>query len=101
VPVWAPVAVMGKPRRPGGRAGSRRKQSPSPGGQLRVFPHQIHPGDRLTDGEGREWEVTDHPAPYRQGKLVEVRMHAPGDPGTTWEQVWPAHERVTVTRAGE
>jgi hypothetical protein len=65
-----------------------------------VFPHDVHPGDRHTDAEGREWEVLDHPAVFRQGKMVQVRLGLPGDPSALWEPSWPAHQRITIRRPG-
>jgi hypothetical protein len=63
-----------------------------------VFPHELRPGDRLTGADGSEWEVADHPAAYRQGKMHEIRLRKPGDPSATTTEQWPAHQRIAVRR---
>jgi hypothetical protein len=45
----------------------------APRKELRVFPFELRAGDRWTDPEGREWQVTGRPAAYRQGQLIAVR----------------------------
>jgi hypothetical protein len=39
-----------------------------------VFPHQLRPGDIVTDGQGIEWEVIGNPTVYQQGKSHQVRV---------------------------
>ena len=70
-----------------------------PDEQLRVFPFELRPGD-LVNVDSREWEVAGHPAGYRQGKMIEVRLQKPGDPSVTRAEHWGAHERVAVKRRG-
>jgi hypothetical protein len=65
--------------------------------ELRLFPHELRPGD-LVNIDGREWQVAGHPAVYRQGTMIEVRLHKPGDPSVTSAEHWGAHERVAVRR---
>jgi hypothetical protein len=78
--------------------------SPSPDStppyELRIFPFELHAGDRLTDREGGEWEVTGRPAAYRQGKMVSVRLQKPGEPSVIDVQYWDAHERIRVGAIG-
>jgi hypothetical protein len=45
------------------------------------------------------WEVADNPASYRMGKMLEVRLHRPGDPSVMTTEHWPAHQRIAVSRA--
>jgi hypothetical protein len=52
---------------------------PPPANELRVFPHELRPGDRVTVN-GQEWEVAAAPAVYLQGKMQTVRLRKPGDP---------------------
>ena len=66
--------------------------------ELRVFPFELRPGDRVTLADGREWEVAALPSGYQKGKMVTVRLRKLGDPSVTDVEHWPAHERVTVTR---
>jgi hypothetical protein len=63
-----------------------------------VFPHQLRPGDIVTDGQGTEWEVIGYPAAYNQGKMHQVRVQQPGNPSFKSINFYPAHERVTVKR---
>jgi hypothetical protein len=35
---------------------------------------------------------------YRQGKMVVVRLHKPGEPSVIDVQYWDAHERIRVRR---
>jgi hypothetical protein len=65
---------------------------------LRVFPHELGIGDRVTVG-GTEWEVAATPTGYLKGKMVTVRLRKPGEPTVTDVEHWPAHERVMVRRA--
>jgi hypothetical protein len=65
--------------------------------ELRVFPFELPPGD-LVNVDGREWEVAGHPAVYRQGKMIEVRLHKPGDRSVVRAEHWGAHERVAAKR---
>ena len=62
-----------------------------------MFPFELRAGD-LVNVDGQEWEVAGHPAGYRQGKMVEVRLQKPGDPSVKSGEHWPAHERVAVKR---
>ena len=77
-------------------AGSTRGSPSSQ--ELLVFPHELHPGDRVLDDEPHEWQVVAHPTGYRQGKMIVVRMQKPGDPSVTRDEHWPAHQRVPVRR---
>jgi hypothetical protein len=70
---------------------------PPPANELRVFPHELRPGDRVTVN-GQEWEVAAAPAVYLQGKMQTVRLRKPGDPSVTNVEHMAAHERVTVRR---
>jgi hypothetical protein len=63
-----------------------------------VFPHQLRPGDIVTDHQGQEWEVIGSPSVYNQGKAHQVRVQKPGDPSTKSSDFYPAHERVAVKR---
>jgi hypothetical protein len=63
-----------------------------------VFPHQLRPGDIVTDDRGHEWEVIGYPSAYNQGKSHQVRVQKPGDPSTKSSTFYPAHERVAVQR---
>jgi hypothetical protein len=69
----------------------------APSEELSLFPFELRPGD-LVNVDGREWQVAGHPAVYRQGKMIEVRLRKPGDPSVTDVEHWPAHERVAVKR---
>ena len=62
-----------------------------------VFPHQLRPGDIVTDGQG-EWEVIGFPSAYNQGKSHQVRVQKPGDPSIKSINFYSAHERVEVKR---
>jgi hypothetical protein len=76
------------------------QEAPAPNAppeELRLFPFELRPGDLVNVG-GRQWEVAGHPAVYRQGKMLEVRLRKPGDPSVTAVEHWPAHERVVVRR---
>jgi hypothetical protein len=63
-----------------------------------AFPHQLRPGDIVTDDRGQEWEVIGTAAVYNQGKAHQVRVQKPGDPSTKSINFYPAHERVAVKR---
>jgi hypothetical protein len=63
-----------------------------------VFPHQLRPGDIVTDDQGHEWEVIGYPSVYNQGKAHQVRVQKPGNPSTKSINFYPAHERVAVKR---
>jgi hypothetical protein len=67
-------------------------------GVLRVFPHELRPGDRVLDDEPHEWEVVALPAAYRKGKILAVRMQKPGDPSVMRDERWPAHAPIAVRR---
>jgi len=41
---------------------------------LRLFPHELQPGDIWRDEHGAEWRVAAAPHTYREGKRVGVRM---------------------------
>jgi hypothetical protein len=71
---------------------------PSDSDGLRVFPHELRAGDRMTVG-GTEWEVAATPSGYLKGKMVTVRLRKPGEPTVTNVERWPADERLTVRRA--
>jgi hypothetical protein len=49
---------------------------------LRVFPHELRAGDRVTVG-GTEWEVAATPTGYLKGKMVIVKLRKPGHPTMT------------------
>jgi hypothetical protein len=70
----------------------------APSEELRVFPFELRPGDRVTLADGREWEVAALPSGYQKGKMVTVRLRRLGDPSVTDVEHWPAHERVVVRR---
>jgi hypothetical protein len=92
---------MAKPRRKDARQTGRPvpKARPADAGQtLQLFPHELRPGDRLMIGD-QAWEVADNPASYRMGKMLEVRLHKPGDPSAMTTEHWPAHQRIAVSRA--
>ena len=55
---------------------------------LRVFPHELRTGDRVSVG-GTEWEVTATPSGYLKGKMVTVRLQKPGDSTVTNVEHWP------------
>jgi hypothetical protein len=55
--------------------------------ELRLFPHELRPGD-LVNVHGVDWQASSHPAVYRMGKMVEVRLHKPGDPSLTSAEHW-------------
>jgi hypothetical protein len=63
-----------------------------------IFPHQLRPGDIVTDDQGHEWEVIGYPSVYNQGKSHQVRVQKPGDPSTKSINFWSAHQRVAVKR---
>jgi hypothetical protein len=80
---------------------SKPGKQPASSGQIRVFPHELRPGDRVVLEDGQQWEVADHPEVFKQGKAQRVNLRRPGDePAETRTEDWPAHERVTVRRAG-
>jgi hypothetical protein len=82
---------MGKAQRP-------QPPATSISDELRVFPHELRAGDRVTVA-GTEWEVAATPTAYLKGKMLTVRLRKPGDPTVTNVEHWPAHERVMVRRA--
>jgi hypothetical protein len=84
---WAVAKRVGKPQ--------TAKLAP---GTVSVLPMQLRAGDGFTDEEG-EWEIVGRPWNIHSAKTVHVRVQLPGDQGTKREKSWPAHERVTVTRA--
>jgi hypothetical protein len=64
-----------------------------------VFPHQLRPGDIVTDDQGHEWEVVGHPTVYNQGKSHQVRVQKlVGDHRIKSINFYSAHERVAVKR---
>jgi hypothetical protein len=65
---------------------------------LVTVPFELRSGDRWTDPEGREWEVTGRPTAYKQGKMTSVRLQKPGEPNVIDVQYWDAHERIRVRR---
>jgi hypothetical protein len=79
-------------------AGTSSSPGKTPPDELRVFPFELRAGDRVTDPEGREWELTGRPAAYRQGKMVSVRLQKPGEPNVIDVQYWDAHQRIRVRR---
>jgi hypothetical protein len=46
--------------------------------ELRVFPFELRPGDRVTLADGCEWEVVALPSGYQKGKMATVRLRKPG-----------------------
>jgi hypothetical protein len=64
---------------------------------LRVFPHELRAGDRVTVA-GTAWEVAATPTGHLKGKMLTVRLRKPGEPTVTGVEHWPAHERVTARR---
>jgi hypothetical protein len=88
---------MAKSRRKGGRPAPQAGAAAT-GQTLELFPHELRPGDRLMIGD-QAWEVADNPASYRMGKMLEVRLHRPGDPSAMTTEHWPAHQRIAVSRA--
>jgi hypothetical protein len=50
--------------------------APDSGG-LRVFPHELRAGDRVTVA-GTDWEVAGTPSAYLKGKMLTVRLRKPG-----------------------
>jgi hypothetical protein len=82
----------GRGTRPG-NSGLQVPQTPES-----VFPHQLRPGDIVTDDRGQEWEVVGYPSVYNQGKSHQVRVQKPGDPSTKSSNFYPAHVRVAVKR---
>ena len=63
-----------------------------------LLPMAVRPGDRFTDEEGR-WEVVTKPTVFRHGKACEATVRAAGGSGAEKSVTWPAHEKITVTRA--
>jgi len=61
---------------------------------------ELQIGDRLSD-ETDEWEVAGRPYTTVGGKNAGVRVRLIKQPTVTEIRVWGAHERVSVTRAGE
>src|SRR2546422_7245245 len=45
------------------------------------------------EGAANEWEVASRPVTFKKGHEVRARVQRPGDPGTTREKYWAAHER--------
>jgi PAS domain S-box-containing protein len=94
--------VVEHPRLPAWPAKARRMRWPEtppsslrpipPADELRVFPFELRTGDRVTDPEGREWEVTGRRASYRQGKMVSVQLQKPGEPNLIDVQYCDAHD---------
>src|SRR5438046_4499462 len=78
---------------------SRRRPDPEP--TLSIFPDQVHIGDRITDAEAgdeaQEW-VASRPVTFKKGHEVRARVQRPGEPGTSREKYWAAHEKITVRR---
>jgi hypothetical protein len=62
-----------------------------------LLPMQIQVGDRFVDESG-EWEVITHPAVSHGGKALHARAQRPGDPASSREMFWPAHERIAILR---
>jgi hypothetical protein len=65
-----------------------------------VFPHQLRPGDIVTDDQG-EWEVIGYPSVYNQGKSHQVRVEKPGDPQHQVAQLLPRAREVKVKPRGQ
>jgi hypothetical protein len=76
-----------------------KKKADHPGDELCILPMQIQIGDRYTDETG-EWEVVSRPVSFRGGKGVRARVQVPGRPDTEREDIWEAHQRITVRRGG-
>jgi hypothetical protein len=47
---------------------------------------------------GELWEVSRPSSVYQAGKMHNVKMHKPSDPGTVWEKTWPAHVHIAIRR---
>ncbi len=52
-----------------------------------------------TDEEG-EWEVVGPPSTASGGKAVQALVRRFGDPTSERPVIWPAHEKLTIRRAG-
>jgi len=70
---------------------------PSPPGTIRVFPIQLHMGDRLIDATG-EWEILGRPQTTAGGKNSHVRVQRVDKPGVTETRLWGSYEKVMVMR---
>ncbi len=66
---------------------------------LSVLPMQLRVGDRFEDEEG-EWEVVGRPSTAGGGKAVQALVRRFGDPTSERPMIWPAHEQLTIRRAG-
>ena len=62
-----------------------------------ILPILLQPRDRFIDEEG-VWEVITHPWSTRGGKLIHVTVQKPGEPNTTRDKKWGAHERLIIRR---
>jgi len=77
-----------------------------PGRQIRLLSYHVLPihlqiGDRFSDETG-EWEVASRPCSTAGGKSVNASVRRVGQPASTEDRTWVAHERVHVraTSAG-
>jgi hypothetical protein len=87
-------------RKPPAKAEGRPPQ-PAPAAvhdRLSVFPHRLHPGDRVTVSSDQEREVADHPKSYLKGKMIRISLRAVGGGPMIETEHWPAHKRVAVRR---
>ena len=74
---------------------------PTPEPTLSIYPHQVHIGDRFTDTDvdgAAEWEVVSRPVTIKKGHEVRARVQRPGNPATTREKYWAAHDKIEVRR---
>jgi hypothetical protein len=62
-----------------------------------ILPILLQPRDRFIDEEG-VWEVINHPWSTRGGKLIHATVQKPGEPNTTHDKKWGAHERLIIRR---
>jgi hypothetical protein len=65
--------------------------------KLHVFPFELRPGDRVTDPEGREWEVTDPQSPTDRTRWSRFGRTSQGS------RAWPRRStgpRMSGLRSG-
>jgi hypothetical protein len=88
---WVTKVVASKGSRP------PKKADDLPPGGISILPMQLQIGDRYTDETG-EREVVTRPVSFRGGRSVRAGVQVPGKPETEREDLWDAHQRITVRR---